>query len=360
VPIEIPRVARLAPRVGIACVVLLGGCAHQPPPVLPDDPVEVAACSAEASANISLAASALPIKIPTELAAKGPRETPGRLARRLVVTFARGSFARGDLVLWSRLSVRTYGGTIEGWVRLQSGTLLLEATDSSRRGAGRGAAREQAAIDAGPGYITITRSADSGANIASAMNVDLLLLPGGIPIDEPVVRIPELWRSDGAPIAPDAVRVELVPVRHVPGFDIVEADVTLDYMLHRGRESAVCRGSVQQRTILVDKEAVRPPLWDVGVSSMNGARNGWLGFSSPASGVFRAIFESPTAASSFANWVRATGAERVGPYRIGLFRREGRQPLRPLAPVDGSATQTFRVLASGDLQELRTGPLGEP
>ena len=32
----------------------------------------------------------------------------------------------------------------------------------------------------------------------------------------------------------------------------------------------------------------------------------------------------------------------MGPYRIGLFRRDGRQPLRPLVPVDGSATQTFR------------------
>jgi hypothetical protein len=125
------------------------------------------------------------------------------------------------------------------------------------------------------------------------------------------------------------------------------------------RSRAFCKGSARTRTTLADREAVRPPLWDLGTSTLNAPRTRWLGLRDAGSGVIRAIFDSPTAATSFANWIRATHARRAGPYEIGLFEREGRA-LRPFVPVDLSAVPTFRPLMSGDERGLRVGPLGEP
>jgi hypothetical protein len=166
------------------------------------------------------------------------------------------------------------------------------------------------------------------------------------------------------------VRVDLEPIRHVPGFDTIEAEIKLEYVIARVhensardgsvREDTACRGLTRQRVVLATREAVRPPLWDVGTSGMNSGRTRWLALSSPASGVFRAIFDSPTAASSFANWVRATQAGQIGPYQIGLVQQYGRQPMRPLVPVDRGTEETFQALEPKDLKDLRTGPLGEP
>jgi hypothetical protein len=265
-------------------------------------------------------------------------------------------------VLWSRLSVRTFGGTIEGWTRLQSDGALIEAAapNSPPPVRKQHGAKEHAVVDYGAGYIIVTRSAPSGSNVANALSLDVLVLPGGVPIDEPIVRIPELWTADGKPLADDALHIELVPVRHAPGYDTIEATVTLDYVLWQRRASGVCRSSAQVRTTVADRDAVRPPLWDLGVSSINGPRRRWLALGDPAAGVFRAIFDSPTAATSFANWIRATHATQAGPYRLGLFEREGREPLRPLTPVDREAMETFRALTAADAEALRTGPLGEP
>jgi hypothetical protein len=96
------------------------------------------------------------------------------------------------------------------------------------------------------------------------------------------------------------------------------------------------------------------------VSSLNAYRTRWLALSDPASGVLRAVFDSPAAATSFANWIRATRSAQAGPFQLGLFERSGRKPLRPLVPVDGAAPDTFRVLTPQDVEAIRTGPLGEP
>ncbi len=341
---------------GAACILLSAGCAHRPLIPVPEDPGAIAECSAEPS-PVTLTAMALPIKPPPRLVTKYPGEVGERQARRLVVSFAPGSLARGDSVLWTHLGVRTLGGTLDGWLRLDSGTLHLDAVESKRP---LRVSPEQVNIALGPGLLDVTRSAAYGTNLASAVSVDLLLRPGGTPIDESLVRIRYLWDTKGKPLQPDAVRVELEPIRHVPGFDTIEAEVKLEYVLARAGQGGQCRGLAQQRLVLVNREAVRPPLWDLGVSSMNSGRTRWLALSDPASGVFRAIFDSPTAAGSFANWVRVTRAERVGSYQIGLVQQYGRQPMRPLVPVDRGAPESFQPLEAKDASALRPGPLGEP
>ena len=340
---------------GVAGVLVLSACAHRPVRPVPEDPRALAECVAEP--GVSLSASALPIKLPPDLVTKSAGEVGERFARRLTVSFAPGSLARGDSLLWTRLLIRTLGGTLDGWLRLQSGALRIDAAVASPR---RRAVREQASIELGPGYFDVSRSAVYGTNLANAVRVDLLLRPGGIPIDESLVRMRELWDAKGKPLPPEAVRIELEPIRHVPGFDTIEAEVKLEYVIARAGGGSECRGVAQQRLVLVSREAVRPPLWDIGPSSRNGGRTRWLALSDPASGVFRAIFDSPTAAASFADWVRATRAEHVGSYRIGLVQQYGRQPMRPLVPVDRGVEETFLPLSPQELGGLRSGPLGEP
>jgi len=340
---------------GVACMCLASACAQRPRRTVPEDPRAIAECPAEP--GVSLTAVVLPIKIPPSLLTKYPGEVGERQARRLLVSFAPDSLARGDSVLWTQLSVRTFGGTLDGWWRLDSGKLRIDATGSRRPPR---ASPEQANIGFGPGFFDVTRSAAYGTDLASSLSVDLLLRPGGIAIDESLVRVRDLWNAKGKPAEPDAVRVELEPIRHVPGFDAIEAEIKLEYVLARSGGSGQCRGLTQQRVALVTREAVRPPLWDLGVSSINSGRARWLALSDPTYGVFRAIFDSPAAASSFANWIRVTRSERVGAYRIGLVQQYGRQPMRPLVPVDRGAPETFQPLSANDASGLRTGPLGEP
>jgi hypothetical protein len=110
----------------------------------------------------------------------------------------------------------------------------------------------------------------------------------------------------------------------------------------------------------VDRDEVRPPYWDLGVSQLNAGRKYWLALFDESHGVFRALFDTPAAANAFASWIRTTGSDKAGPYTLGLF--DGSQPksLRPFVPVDQSAFDTFRPLLPEQAKDLRVGPLGVP
>ena len=371
---------RSAAYISACCLLALGGCAHQAPVEI-DDVGTLARCSVptgddastdgapsddsrdvEPSAQkIGITASVLPVEIPAELRFAGTNASV--FARRVVVTFARGSLQPGTSLLWTRLSVRTLGGTIAGWTRIQSNGMSIDVASpaGSPKRRARNTNDELASVDPAPGYITIERTSRTRRGVSSALSLDVLVTPGGVRIDEPALRIPQLWSKEGTPLPPDALRIDLVPLRHVPGYDTLEADVVLDFVAVPARNSAPpCISSGRTRVVLVDRDAVRPALWDLGISSLNGPRGRWLALSSPDVGVVRAVFESPEAATSFANWIRATRSLQVGTFRLGMFQRAGRMALRPLVPVDLSSTETFRPLTLEDAAALRVGPLGEP
>jgi hypothetical protein len=210
------------------------------------------------------------------------------------------------------------------------------------------------------GGITITGPAgEKNDPRATAVMADVVLLPGGVPIEESVLRIQQLWDAKGAALAPNVVRIDLEPARHVPGLDAIEAELVLDYVHWNSRTRQACKASAMTRATLVDKDAVRPPLWDLGVSTLNQSRTQWLGLRDSQSGAFRAVFDSPTAATSFANWIRATRSTRAGPYEIGLFERSN-YALRPLVPVDRGVPETFQPITADQQDQLRVGPLGGP
>jgi hypothetical protein len=354
---------RQAASIALCCLLVMSGCAHQPPVQIVDIS-GLAKCADTPARNIGIAASVLPVTMPAVL--RTPDMSTDVFARRVVVTFARGSLQPGTSLLWTRLSLRTLGGLVAGWTRLQSDGMLIDIAPpgSAPKRRTRNKNDELASVETGPGYITIERASQSSRGVSNALSLDLLVTPGGVRIDEPAMRMPRLWSKDGTPISPDAVEIDLVPLHHAPGYDTLEADVVLEFVAVSRRDgggnSTPCVSSAQTRAILVTRDAVRPALWDLGVSSLNGPRARWLALSSPEVGVVRAVFESPQAATSFANWIRATQSQRAGVYRLGLFQRSGRTPLRPLVPVDLSSTETFQPLTPEDARALRLGPLGEP
>jgi hypothetical protein len=326
----------------------MGGCAGLRP-ALPEDPSTLPTCPAEVTSGAGFSVSTLPLRLPSELVTNAGLDTLAPVSKRIVIT----STAR-----WYKVTLRTLGGTVEAWTRLEAGGALIEAATDATSPEITHAARGRVRVDAEKGGLTITRPMSDDRSPAPIL-ADVVLLPGGVPVEESVLRIRQLWDEKGAALAPSSIRVDLEPSRHVPGFDSIEAELVVDSVHWSSRARQACKASAMTRAILVDENAVRPPLWDLGVSTLNQSRTQWLGLRDSKSGVFRAVFDSPTDATSFANWIRATRSTRAGPYEIGLFARAA-YALRPLVPVDRGVADTFQPITDAQRDDLRVGPLGGP
>jgi hypothetical protein len=286
----------------------------------------------------------------------------GGLQRRVVISAAPLYAQAGTRIVWSRLSLRTLGGNFTSWTRLKTTRTLLDSDTSkppSKRDQ-RDPLNELAAVDFSSGQIIVLRSTQTGANLGGAVVLDIMLVPGGVPVDETFLRVPKLWKSREQPLAGDELQVELLPTRHPPGFDGIEGLIDFNYVVQsrRLRQEWLC--AAEAHIMLVDRDAVRPPYWDLGISELNGNRKYWLALFDESHGAFRAMFESPAAANAFASWIRASGATKAGPYTLGLFDGTKPKTLRPFVPVDKTVLETFQPLVPGEAKDLRAGPLGEP
>jgi hypothetical protein len=258
-------------------------------------------------------------------------DNPGALGRRLLIAVTPAGLRSDDRVVWSALTVASYGGTFAGWDRLPQ-------PKSDQR-------NELATVALAPGQLRVMRAARGKTDLAGMYSIDVLLIPGGVAVDDTVVRIPQLWHQDGTPLPADEVTAQLLPVRHPPGLDTVEANFTLDFVIHRGQTGDEWTCSAETRATLVDRESVRQPFWDLGLASANSARREWLALFDPALGGVRLVFESPAAAKSFADWMRATRATQVGKYAVRAFRQ---------------SPQSLRPLDDREIDAIAVGPLGEP
>jgi hypothetical protein len=259
-----------------------------------------------------------------------PTTATGALARRLVVSVTPAGLRAGDSIIWSSLTVASYGGTFLGWDELQTK---------------RDPRSEIATVAVAPGQLRITRAARGKTDLAGMYSIDVQLLPGGRTVDDTIVRIPRLWREDGMPVPASEVTPQFLPVRHPPGLDTVEANFVLDYVVRLGKGGDEWSCSTEVRATLVDQDAVRQPLWDLGLASANSGRREWLALFDPALGAMRLVFDSPAAAKALADWLRATRSTQVGPYPVRAFR----QPL-----------QSIRPLNAEDIEAIAVGPVGEP
>jgi hypothetical protein len=289
---------------------------------------------------------------PTELSAADLHDnsivTAGSLARRLLVSVVPAGLSSDDRIVWSALSVDSFGGTFLGWDRLQTASGPPQPQS------------ETATVALSPGQLKITRVAQRKANLAGMHSVDVLVMPGGVVVDDTVVRIPNLWQENGIATPAAILAPQFVAVRHPPGLDRVEATLELDFIVRIGKTRDEWSCSADTRVTLVDQDSLRQPFWDLGLAPPNSARREWLAVFAADRGGIRLTFESPASAHALAEWLRVTHSTRLGPYELRVFRQADRRGGRPFGSLTEEAMQTFRPLASEDIRAITVGPVGEP
>lgn len=311
----------------------------------------------------SVSAESLPVALPQALVRDDAVATSGQQARRVVISVAARRPVPAERIVWSALSLSTFGGTFSGWTDLRTPFTVVNALEAASSTPlspqSRGYPAETASVIYAPGEIKIVRSARGKADLSGTVAMDVVVTPGGIEVDDTVMRVAKLWSADGAPLPPQAIEFELAPARHPPGYDVVDATAEVEFVVRRGNgDEWSC--AAETRVTLVDQDAVRPPLWDIGVaSSSNGRRNAWLALSDPATGVIRLIFESPSAANAFTHWVKATSAGGLGRYSLGVIQPTIPPARRPFAPLDLASLRNFRPLTNDEISALKVGALGE-
>jgi hypothetical protein len=268
--------------------------------------------------------------------------------------------ARGMRILSSTLAITTLGGTFEGWAALSDEVVSPDATRGARvpSRTRRPNPAERRAIDVIPGRLRIAPFLSAPTLQAQTMMLDVLVTPGGVPVDELVVNEGPMWTPDQRPVPPDALLVTLAPARHFTVFDVVEGKINLELLAASSRSAHEgWRCSFDTNVTLVEPDAERPPLWDLRTPVRGGKKKSWLGLYDPTIGPIRAIFTSPAAANGFASWLRQTGALRAGQFQLGMLQpANGQSP----APVEHSIADSFHPASVDELNALTVGRLGEP
>jgi hypothetical protein len=152
-----------------------------------------------------------------------------------------------------------------------------------------------------------------------------------------------------------ALKLQLVPYHHAAGEE-VSAIIDFTYTLQWESSEVICSSST--KTVLVTKEELRQPLWDIGVATPAAGRTKQLAFYSPRTGIIRVVFDGVAEANAFVTWVRMTGANDAGQFSLGLI--DGTSTGSPITPSDSSIPIYFHPLTSEDLNSLVVGPVGEP
>jgi hypothetical protein len=314
-----------------------------------------AVCPPEIQEQVKIVVSAAGITLPPNLA-PGDNSSNAVVGRRLVISLSPGAAAAGLHLVSNAITITTFGGTLEG---------MADASDSADATTNRAHAwprirpiSAERAIEVTPGRLRIAPFVAGDTLRPQTLSMDLLVTPGGSPLDEMVVATQALWDSQRHPLSPDRVAISLAPLRHFTMYDQVEATLSLDFTASRSRnarEQWTC--SAESRFTLVDRNATAPNLWDLRKSADS---EWWLALFFRETGPFRVIFTSPADAGGFAAWLRQTHALQVGGYEVGLFRPSYSRDARRTVPAFHSVADTFRTVSPDDLDALIVGRLGEP
>jgi hypothetical protein len=250
------------------------------------------------------------------------------------------------------------GGTFVSTLALTTPHLSIRADAAAGQAtASRTNDLEGITVETAPGEVLITRDEKTDASAIQTVMLDVLVKPGDQAIDDTVLHFPALWIDANRPVPPERMHLELQPFRHVVARQM-EVLIDHSFTLRRNDSKHVCAASTQ--ATIVDHEALRQPLWDIGIASPSEGRRRFLSLYSAKLGVIRAIFSSPTEAQSFVSWISLSHAVRVGDFELGIASQstgdvsdqsDGRSELPP---------SSFARLQSDVVDQLRIGPLGEP
>jgi len=319
--------------------VLTAGCQHaRPVPNVPAD-AELAACPDPIQNGIALRGSVSAWELPKEfVTSEGVEKRYPFLARKMLIAVVPHGPARDLTIVDSELAITPFGGTFAGW-----------ATSSLR----------PTGVDVTPGRLRIDPYLPVGRFRPQTATVDAVVRLGGAAYDQSAITTTAMWDDAQRPSSPDDLRVTFTPLRHFTVYDAMNAKITLRLVVQRSQPDSLCEATVESSVRLVDREAARPPLWDLGTSFKGGVRKRFLALYDPAIGPVRAIFTDPVAARGFAMWVQQTGATHVGRYQLGTFVAEDLESELTTVPTDRAIMESYHAITAEERELLKVGPLAE-
>ena len=330
-----------------ACATALAGCANPPHRAEFSGGYPAYDCPDALDGQVTLRAEVRPVELHAASFRAPTIATSGSVGRRLLVSVTPSGLRPKDRITWSTLTIGTYGGTLLGWDRLDTGNTT-------------GGRDQLVTTGLSPGQLKITRIAKGRVDLTGSHSVDLLVMPGGVAVDDTIVHVPALWRDINTPLQPAAVSPQLIPVRHAPGLDIVEANLELTFVVRIGDTGDEWVCAAETRVTLVDHDSLRLPFWDVGIASANSSRREWLALTDPARGAVRLVFDDPASAHAFASWLRMTRSTGIGEHGLAVFQQPGRLAGRPFGPIGADMMKTLRPITDQDIDKIAVGPVGEP
>jgi hypothetical protein len=330
-----------------ACLIVLAGCASPRHRAEFSGGYPAYECPDQLNGQVTLQAEVRPSELHAASFHDPAIATSGSVGRRLLVSVTPSGLRPKDRIIWSALNVSTYGGTLLGWDKLDVAT-------------GIGGGDQLATVGLSPGQLKITRIAKGRVDLTGSSSVDLLVMPGGVAVDDAIVQVPALWQNAGTPLRADILAPRLVPVRHSPGLDVVQANLELSFVVQMGDSGDEWVCAAETRVTLVDVDSLRLPFWDLGLASSNSSRREYLAMTDPALGAVRLVFEDPASAHALANWLRTTRSTRVGNHDLAVFQQSGRLTGKPFGPVGADMMKTLRPLTDQDIERIVVGPAGEP
>jgi hypothetical protein len=170
-----------------------------------------AACPGRLQGQVRIAVSAVPGLLPAGIA-------PGELlARRVLIAASPAAGAEGARVVGSTLTITVVGGTFGGSVSTVDRRVLPGGTDEPGAALPRVAAPDRA-FEVIPGQLRVEPFYASSRLRAQTLTVDVILVPGGIPVTRMVASIPALWTTAGEPLPAAAVQVAVASEERLTGF----------------------------------------------------------------------------------------------------------------------------------------------
>jgi hypothetical protein len=323
----------------------------------------VADCPESIRNAAELSVSVIPVALPEELRVAGDstRQSP-LVARRLMLSVIPQSHTSSLRITDSSVDITIVGGTFAPWATLKDGA-PLRSPGHGQRASSEGpdrVAELSRAIEIIPGRVRIA-PIQRDALRAITLTFEVMITPGGVPIDGSTVVTSALWGNDLQAMRPDDVKVDLMPIRIPSIYDVVDGDVTVRYVATTSQDATQRYACTMDQTItLVGAQSARPPLWDLGVTQQGGTRSRWLAIFNPETGAMRAVFTSPSQADGFARWAREVNARSVGRFTLGTFAPDPEVRGRSGLPRDMLITKSFRPISAEEISELRSGAIGEP
>jgi hypothetical protein len=356
------RSSKLQIKVALTVVhaALVTACAT-PTATLPDKEADIP-CPEWTTGQLGLTVSVAPIAVPHALtASEGAVPGYGIQARRISIAVKPPQAASSMSLSASTLSIYIFGGIFKGWATPDGefGDASIDSKALLSKPQSRVVSSTQA-LAVLPGRVSVTPFLSGKRLHAQTQAIDIAILPGGVAVDQPVVSATSFWDKDERPIAPAQLDVTLSPLRLSSIYRTVEAKISLDYEISNasGTERFSCTAT--RHEVLVDRDAIRPALWDVGVPTQYGARKQWLALYTPATGAVRAVFTTVEAANAFTRWAQQVSAVTAGGYSLGLFTPADPNEEEPILPADASIMETFHPVTAEDLVHLRVSEIDKP